>query len=110
MAWQVGQFTVNVVLSRHQGPPRGSNGPWVPDELASIDEGIYRISGFLKRKDKWWHLKNDEPRILAGEWRPSGYDSYETVLLEAVADVSCDVQVVLSKLGVPETEAAKLDI
>lgn len=100
-AWQVGQFTVNIILSRHEGAPEGSGGPFAPDDGVSFTEGRYRICDLLgRKKDKWWHLKVDEPSIIREEWRPTSYDDYAIVLSEAVSDVTRDVREALEKLGV----------
>jgi hypothetical protein len=100
MAWQVGQFTINVILSKRAGAPEGWGGPLAPDDGVSFTEGSYRIGGVLGRhKDKWWHLKQDDPPIITEAWRPTSYDD-EIVLIEAAADVTRDVREALAKLGV----------
>ena len=101
-AWEVGRFTVNVVLSQHQGAPESWGGPFVPDDGASFTEGIYRISGLLGcHKDKWWHLNQDSsPPIVTEAWRPASYVDYEVVLSETAIDVTRDVREALTKLGV----------
>jgi hypothetical protein len=99
-AWQVGQFTINFILSKSEGPPEFWGGPWVPDDGVSFTEGSYRISNMLSRhRDKWWHLKDDDPPIITEAWRPTSYDDYEAVLAQAAADVTNDVRHVLVKLG-----------
>ena len=99
-AWQVGQFTINMILSKREGAPEGWGGPFAPDDGASFTEGSYRISGVLGRhKDKWWHLKQDDPPIITEAWRPTSYKDDETVLTEAAADVTRDVRDALAKLG-----------
>ncbi len=100
-AWQVGQFTINMILSKRDGAPEGWGGPFAPDDGLSFTEGIYRISAVLGRhRDKWWHLKQDDPPIITEAWRPTSYDEYETVLSEAAAEVTHDVREALAKLGV----------
>lgn len=100
-AWQVGQFTINMILSKRQGAPEGWGGPFAPEDGVSFTEGSYRISGVLGRhKDKWWHLKQDDPPLIAEAWRPISYKDDETVLTEAVADVTHDVREALCKIGV----------
>jgi hypothetical protein len=99
-AWQVGRFTINIVLSRREGAPTIWGGPFEPDDSVSYTEGSFRISGILGRhSDKWWHLKQDNPPIIAEAWRPTTYDEFETVLAQAVADVTRDVTEALAKLG-----------
>src|SRR5688500_9748937 len=54
-AWQVGQFTINIILSKREGSPEGWGGPFAPHDGMSFTEGSYRISGVLGHlKDKWW--------------------------------------------------------
>ncbi len=99
-AWQVGQFTINIILSKQIGVPTG-NGMFVPADGVSFTEGSYRLGHVLgKRLDKWWHLKHDGPQILGEEWRPSGYENEKVVLSEAADDVTRDVCNALIKLGV----------
>lgn len=98
-AWEVGQFTVNIILSKHEDAPE----VWFklsPDNAQSFDEGSYRIGSLLGRKDKWWHLKCSSPAVLTETWMPVSYGDEAAVLAEAVADVTSDVSAVLSKLGV----------
>jgi hypothetical protein len=100
MAWQVGQFTINIILSKREGAPEGWGGPFPPDDGVSFTEGSYRINGVLGRhKDKWWHLKQDDPPIITEAWRPTSYDDHETVSREAAAEVTRDVREALAKLG-----------
>ncbi|MFO0814670.1 MAG: hypothetical protein U0796_15725 [Gemmatales bacterium] len=98
-AWQVGQFTINLILSKEIGVPTG-NGMFIPADGVSFTEGSYRLGHVLgKRFDKWWHLKHDDAQILGEEWRPSSYEDEVTVLKEAVADVTGDVCRALVMLG-----------
>jgi hypothetical protein len=100
-AWEVGRFTVNLILSLREGAPDAWGGPFAPQDGRSFTEGSYRISSLLGRdKDKWWHLKEDAPPIITEAWRPASYDDYEAVLAEASADVIHDVRLALAKLGV----------
>lgn len=101
MAWQVVQSTINVIPSRRKGAPEHQAGPFLPADGVPSAEGSYRIGQLLGRhKDKWWHLKDDKPPLSTEAWRPTGYDDYESVLTQAVADVTADVQSVLTKLQV----------
>lgn len=101
MAWEVGQFTINMILSKREGAPEGWGGPFAPGDGASFTEGSYRISGVLGRPgDKWWHLKQNDSPIVTEAWRPTSYDDQEIVLVEAAADVTRDVREALAKLGV----------
>jgi hypothetical protein len=98
-AWEVGEFTINVILSNHKGPPEGFGWLRAP-EGAELYEGSHRIGRLVGGKDKWWHLKRyRRPPIGIEAWRPSTYDDYDAVLREAVADVTRDVGAVLRKLG-----------
>lgn len=99
-SWQVGRFTINIILSRNEDAPEGWNGPFAPNDGISFTEGSYRISGVLgRRNDKWWHLKADGPPVISEAWRPTSYDD-ETVLTQAAVDVTHDVREVLAKFGV----------
>jgi hypothetical protein len=103
-AWEAGRFTIDLILSRRKGPPDRCGGACTPHGDASFEEGSHRIGPLLGyRKDKWWHLKEDEPPILTQAWRPSSYEDYDAVLSEAVADVSRDVREALTKLGAGQT-------
>ena len=100
-AWQVGQFTINMILSKREGAPDAWGGPFAPVDGVSITEGSYRISCILGRhNDKWWHLKEDSPSVIANAWRPTSYDDYEAVLIQAATDATSDVREALAKLGV----------
>jgi hypothetical protein len=99
-AWQVGQFTINLVLSQTMGAPKHQGGPVVPENESGFTEGLYRIGSILGGKDKWWHLKDDETNLVTLAWRPKSYAAYEAILAEAVADVTRDVRLALEKLGV----------
>jgi hypothetical protein len=96
MAWEVGQFTINVVLSADEYSPLMDTGNRCG---SSLSDGYYRIGGLIGTKDKWWHLKQDDDPIVTLAWRPSSYGDREVVLSEAVEDVTRDVLSVLSMLG-----------
>jgi len=111
-AWQVGQFTINVIISRRMGPPLAWATRFASD-LESLDEGSYRIGHVNGGRDKWWRLKNDDlpsffgpedgmPTVVFEGWRPGSYADSEAVLVEAVADVNRDVASALGKIGVTE--------
>jgi hypothetical protein len=98
-AWEVGEFTINVILSNRKGPPEGFGWLRAP-EGADLYEGSHRIGRLVGGKDKWWHLKRyRRPPIGIEVWRPSSYDDYDAVLHEAIADVTRDLSAVLRKLG-----------
>jgi hypothetical protein len=100
-SWQVGQFTINMILSKREDAPETWGGPFAPDDGVLFTEGSYRISSVLGRhKDKWWHLNQDDPPVITEAWRPTSYDDYETVLTEAAVEVTRDVREALAKLGV----------
>lgn len=106
-SWQVGQFTINMILSQREGPPGRWAGPFAPDDLASLTEGSYRISGILGRKgDKWWDLKGDGSPITSATWCATCYDDSDVVLRAAVADVTGDVQAALQRLGVVGSDSS----
>jgi hypothetical protein len=101
-SWKVGQFTINVILSKDKRSPRH----WGPSERADDGSGLWegprRIGHLVGSKDKWWHLKDDAPATATQQWRPTSYSDTEVVLREAVEDVGQDVMMVLRNLGVPE--------
>lgn len=47
MAWQVGQLTINMILSRSPGAPESWGSGFPPDDGVSFAEGNFRISGLL---------------------------------------------------------------
>jgi len=96
-AWQVGQFTINVVLAIDAKNPQMAIGN---RSGSDFQDGYYRIGFLVGKKDKWWHLKADDDPILTQAWRPSGYENLEIVLSEAVDDVTRDVLASLHLLGV----------
>jgi hypothetical protein len=49
-AWEVGQFIVNVVLSRSEGAPPWPGGSLVPEAGRPFTEGRYRIGPLLGRR------------------------------------------------------------
>jgi hypothetical protein len=105
-AWEVGRFTVNIIISKREGAPNDWGGPFPPEEGQPFTEGSYRVGHMLGRNDKWWRLKDDSPLIVddglpvkVDAWRPTSYDDYEALLTEAVADVTRDVCELLGRLG-----------
>jgi hypothetical protein len=104
-AWQVGQFTINVVLARDEGSPKRS-GMGDMAEDGQLLEGPHRIGPILGRRDKWWFLKDGRPGIVTEDWRASSYADPDAVLGAAVDDVTRDVLAALRKLGVAEASVA----
>jgi hypothetical protein len=96
-AWQVGQFTINVVLATDANNPQMAMGNRSGQDFG---DGYYRIGYLVGKKDKWWHLKADDDPILTQVWRPSSYDNLAVVLSGAVDDVTRDVQWAMQLLGV----------
>ncbi len=94
-AWQVGQFTINVVLASDPANPRMALA-----DRSDFRDGYYRIGFLVGEKDKWWHLKADDDPIITQAWRPSQYGNLEAVLSEAVDDVTQDVLFVTKLLGI----------
>lgn len=103
-AWQVGRFTINVVLSADKQNPQMAIGKRSGADFA---DGYYRIGFLVGKKDKWWHLNQDDPPIISAAWRPLSYDDPETVLSEAVADVTRDVLSIMRLLDVNDTSELK---
>lgn len=99
-AWEVGQFTVNFILSRHADAPPRTGPHFAPRSGEPFTEGSYRIGWLVGDKDKWWHLRNDAPSLVTKPWRATKYDDPATVFAEAVADVTRDVRAALATLGV----------
>lgn len=80
-AWEVGRFTINLILSKHEREPETWGGPFAPEDGKSFAEGSYRISGVLgQHPEKWWHLKKDRRPIITQAWRPTSYDDNAVVL------------------------------
>jgi hypothetical protein len=100
-AWQVGQFTINLVLAKDEHRPRHWGFAEKAADGGPFGEGPQRIGFLIEKKDKWWHLKDDDPPIVTRAWRPSNYADPKVVIEEAVKDVSRDVLTVLQMLGVP---------
>jgi hypothetical protein len=101
-AWEVGSFTINIVLSLDKQKPRMKH-PDQPD--SHFGDGYHRIGHLIGTKDKWWHLKHDEDDILSPEfiesWRPSSYENTDLVVSEAVDAVTRDILSTMSLLDVP---------
>jgi hypothetical protein len=106
MAWEVGHFTVNVILSRREGEPETWGGPFPPDDGLSFTEGSYRIGLLVGAKDKWWHLKAAPLPVINEAWQPVSYADPQAALREAVDNVSRDVREALGKLGVSHAPGA----
>ena len=97
-SWQVGQFTINVVVASDELNPK----MYPANRSGShFGEGYHRIGDFVGTKDKWWHLNQDDDPILTEAWRPSSYQNTDIVLSEAVDDVTRDVLSALRLLQVP---------
>jgi hypothetical protein len=100
--WQVGQFTISIVLAKDPRNPRSWGFAEEGEDGRRFGEGPHRIGLLRGKKDKWWHLKDDDPPIVTRAWRPSSYADPDVVVREAVEDVSRDVLAALRLLGVPE--------
>jgi hypothetical protein len=97
-SWEVGQFTINVVLSSDEYNPKVG---MATCSALDLGEGSHRIGHLLGPKDKWWHLKQDDDGILTQTWRPSNYENADEVISEAVDDVTRDVLSAMTLLDVP---------
>jgi hypothetical protein len=100
-AWQVGQFTVNVVLASDEHNPSHWGSATNANDGSPFWEGPERIGYVIGKRDKWWRLKDRQRPIVPQTWCPSSYADPKVVIEEAVEDVSRDVLTVLQKLGVP---------
>lgn len=96
-SWNVGTFTVNVILSERRGMPSR----WALPKYADLDRGVvgsYRLGSILYGADKWWCLlPNDWPFGMA--WKPSSYDDAARLRREAIIDVTEDVERFLRRIG-----------
>jgi hypothetical protein len=100
-SWKVGQFTVNVILLEGaEAPAAAIPHPLVPPGGIPDAPGYYRIGTLLSRKDKWWHLHEDNASRLTESWFATSYADAAVVLSEAVLNVTDDVKQLLSLLGV----------
>ena len=94
-AWKAGQFTLNAIFSPIQGAPaRWHSG--IP--LDDGPEGMYRVGTLVHGYDKWWCLEppQDERRHL---WVAASYAEEELVFLEAIEDLSRDLEALFVKIG-----------
>jgi hypothetical protein len=98
-AWEVGQFTINVVFTLDEHNPKMYSirtcGPYF-----CLEDGYYRIGFLIGSKDKWWHLKQGDDPIITLAWRPSSYENTDAVISQAVDDVTRDVISALILLNV----------
>jgi len=102
-AWEVGRFTINVVLTLDEEDPKMS----IPkDSDSNFGDGYHRIGFLVGSKDKWWHLRQDQDSVLTDSWRPSTYENEELVICQAVDDVTRDVLSAMSVLDVPVKNSA----
>ena len=99
-AWEVGRFTLNVILANDAERPNSSGIADRAKDNSSFAEGPHRIGFIVGSRDKWWHLKDDGTPIGSIAWRPSNYSDFDVVVREAVEDVSRDVVVALGVLNV----------
>jgi mRNA-degrading endonuclease toxin of MazEF toxin-antitoxin module len=111
---KVDDFTLNVILCADPDSPPGRTDPPKEDFARQSSEGIYRIGGLTQGKDKWWHLKDDDPsqlvpRLIA-EWRPTTFADFDIVLRETVADVTRHVAEALRPLKLIEPTDANLTL
>lgn len=101
-SWEVGRFTINIVLSADEQNLRMISG----DRSGSnYGQGWHRVGHLVgSEKDKWWHLKREEDPAddfdMVVAWRPSSYDDPAVVIAEAVEDVTRDVFLALKKMNV----------
>lgn len=123
-AWNVGQFTVNVMLSKSLPPIFART--FHQNDWKTLKDGKYRIGllmpstpeGSPKDKwtpenkwsptDKWWHLREDEASVLTKPWYASDYTDKSLVIGEAVADVTNDVCALLDRLGIERRGAPEV--
>jgi hypothetical protein len=97
-SWEVGRFTINVVLtSDERNPGLGIR----TGSALDLAEGSHRIGHLVGSKDKWWHLKETDDSILIDNWHPSSYENVDLVLSEAAEDVTQNVLTTLRLLDVP---------
>ena len=95
-AWGVGDFTVNVIFSAHEGVPGRWLGP-ADLELEPQPEGSYRLGLLVHGRDKWWRLGAGEA-LYPTTWHATSYARVETVFDEALEDVSRDVDTLFTQI------------
>lgn len=94
-AWKAGQFTVNAVFS----PVPGAPARWhTGTPLEDGPEGMYRVGTIVHGYDKWWCLQLPE-KPHRHHWVAASYDDEELVFLEAIEDVSRDLEALFAKIG-----------
>ena len=107
-AWEVGQFTVNLLVSESDGPPTPIEPPG--RRFDHGDVGRYRIGRLTDaHKDKWWCLEPEPEwtvkltgRLDAGSrlfarFRPASYEDEAKVFDEVADDLTRDVRHVLAR-------------
>ena len=98
-SWEVGRFTINIVLSSDElNPDLYFQGEWTGSDFK---DGSYRIGHLIGEKDKWWHLKQDDDSVLTEAWRPTSYEKSASVISEAIDNVTSDVLRTLTLLKMP---------
>jgi hypothetical protein len=95
-SWNIGQFTLNVLLSEGFGPPKQRLSQTA--EFQNGREGTYRAGSVLYAYDKWWCLlPADEDRRR--RWRPTIFDDEAVVFREVTADLTADAMKLFRLLG-----------
>lgn len=90
-SWEIGAFTINVVLTAEYGAPRLRHQSKA--EFSSFEEGYYRLGTSTGPKDVWWCLLPREGEKIWHSsmhrefWVPSNFDDEATVLAECTASV-----------------------
>ena len=105
-SWEVGSFTINIILAKDRVAPTDCGLKFPPDDGVSFVEGCYRVGSLLHGKDKWWQLKATRNLASRDAWRASSYSNPERVLTEAVIDVTQDVLAVVSLFKIQSGHSA----
>ena len=102
--WQVGEFAINVHISKDYAPASENWMRW-QDRYASFEDGFYRLARGAGLPDLWWCLcpaTGDAPRDTSngGYWEPNSYEDQEAVIRQAVLEVCGFIEVhLLRKAG-----------
>jgi hypothetical protein len=91
-------ITDNLVLAKDEHQPRHSGFAETAADGGPFGEGPQRIGFLFKKKDKWWHLKDDDPPIVTRAWRPSSYGDPGERMLAEEARVHREVKRIIAEI------------
>ena len=99
-SWNVGSFTVNIIISEKRGLPSR----WALPHRNELDRGAvgsYRLGSILYGMDKWWSLLPTDWKF-GMPWTPSSYEDADRVRRETILDVTADVERFLRRIDCAE--------